>query len=69
MTSIKEKLIWWANEVYVVSDLDAQILKQDLLAGADRIEELEEDTKFIEALRAAGVDNWEGYSDAQELME
>lgn len=26
-----------------------------------------EDAKFLEALRAAGVDNWQGYEYAQEI--
>jgi len=32
-------------------------------------EELVEDSKFLEALRGAGVDNWEGYDMAFEIME
>lgn len=28
-----------------------------------------EDSEFLDALRAAGVDNWEGYSYAFELLE
>lgn len=35
----------------------------------EEYEELLEDSKFLEALMAAGVDNWEGYDDAVELME
>ncbi len=31
--------------------------------------ELLEDKKFLEALQAAGVDNWEGYEEAQQMME
>lgn len=27
------------------------------------------DVRFLDALCAAGVDNWEGYEDAQEMME
>lgn len=27
------------------------------------------DSKFLDALRAAGVDNWEGYSEACQMME
>lgn len=32
-------------------------------------ESLLEDSKFIQALRAAGVDNWEGYSFALNYLE
>lgn len=28
-----------------------------------------EDSKFVRALEAAGVDNWEGYGIAQDMME
>ena len=31
--------------------------------------ELCEDSQFLCALQAAGVDNWDGYSDAQEILE
>ena len=32
-------------------------------------EDLLEDSKFLDALRQAGVDNWEGYSFAQDLLD
>lgn len=32
-------------------------------------EELLSDQKFLNALRAAGVDNWDGYDVAQEMMD
>jgi hypothetical protein len=32
-------------------------------------EQLLEDQQFLRALQAAGVDNWEGYSEAQEILE
>jgi hypothetical protein len=32
-------------------------------------EQLLEDQQFLRALQAAGVDNWEGYADAQEILE
>ena len=35
----------------------------------ERVEELEDDVKFLRALEAAGVDSWEGYEVAQEMME
>lgn len=33
-----------------------------------RIMELEEDSKFLAALRAAGVDNWDGYDNAMSML-
>lgn len=32
-------------------------------------DQLIEDSEFLEALRQAGVDNWEGYSEAFEIQE
>jgi hypothetical protein len=32
-------------------------------------EELKNDSLFLDCLRSAGVDNWDGYSYAQELLE
>ncbi len=33
------------------------------------LKELEDNSAFLDALYAAGVDNWEGYERAQEIME
>jgi len=33
------------------------------------LDKLEEDSNFLNCLRQAGVDNWEGYEDAQELFD
>lgn len=33
-----------------------------------RLEEYDEDIHFLECLRACGVDNWEGYDMAREMM-
>ena len=32
------------------------------------LEKVQEDSEFLECLTAAGVDNWDGYSEAQEMM-
>lgn len=42
---------------------------QSVLIDAGELEDLVNDAKFLNALYAAGVDNWEGYSEAQELLE
>lgn len=31
--------------------------------------QLTDDSEFLDALRAAGVDNWEHYSDAYRILE
>lgn len=35
----------------------------------DIYEELVENSKFLDCLKAAGVDNWEGYEEAQVMYE
>lgn len=35
----------------------------------DEYEQLKKDSAFLDALRGAGVDNWEGYELAQESLE
>lgn len=32
------------------------------------LEKVQEDSEFLECLKSAGVDNWDGYSEAQEMM-
>lgn len=33
------------------------------------LDQLEEDNNFLNCLKQAGVDNWDGYEYAQELLE
>ena len=33
-----------------------------------KLEEMENKADFLDCLKACGVDNWDGYSDAQEMM-
>ncbi len=32
-------------------------------------DKLLEESRFLDALRAAGVDNWDGYDEAQTILE
>ena len=32
------------------------------------LEKVQEDSEFLECLKSTGVDNWDGYSEAQEMM-
>lgn len=32
------------------------------------LEKVQEESEFLNCLKACGVDNWDGYSDAQEMM-
>ncbi len=43
--------------------------KKTVTITEERYYELIEASKFLEALQAAGVDNWNGYEYAQEIME
>lgn len=40
-----------------------------VLVDKKEYEELQEEAKFMHYLRAAGVDNWEGWDYAIEMME
>ncbi len=35
----------------------------------DTYEELLDDSQFLDALKAAGVDNWDGYEVAHEILK
>ena len=56
-----ERSAWWAwqqcNPEGVVVMSDAEY------------EQLAVDSQFLSALRCAGVDNWNGYEEAQEMVE
>jgi hypothetical protein len=41
--------------------------KTHVLVEVETLEELKENALFLEALRAAGVDNWDGYDYAQDI--
>lgn len=32
------------------------------------LEKVQEESEFLNCLKACGVDNWDGYSDAQQMM-
>lgn len=42
---------------------------ENILVPKEEYEELVEDSKKLSCLEGAGVDNWEGYSEAMEYME
>lgn len=48
---------------------DAFVEPQCITIDLDEYEQLLADSRFLNALKAAGVDNWEGYSDAHNLMD
>ena len=44
-------------------------MEETITISKKEYEDLKEDALFLQALRKAGVDNWEGYSYAQDLLE
>jgi hypothetical protein len=42
--------------------------KPTITISLDEYVKLLEDSKFLTCLLGAGVDNWEGYDDAQEML-
>lgn len=44
---------------------DLEVRVQEL---QEQVKSMEADVAFLNALREAGVDNWEGYSHAQEFL-
>lgn len=49
---------------------DSRVRQMDsVMALLAELPKLRDAAKMLAALEAAGVDNWEGYSHAQELME
>lgn len=43
--------------------------KRTVEVSIEYLEQLEADSQLLDALCAAGVDSWDGYEQAQELME
>ena len=46
-----------------------QNMNETITISKKEYDSLVEDAKFMRALEAAGVDNWEGYGIAQDMME
>lgn len=38
------------------------------LISTDKLTQLVDDSDLLECLRSVGVDNWDGYSEAQKMM-
>ena len=55
--------------MHQLSDDDKVIIRDDqIIIKKERFKELEESEKKLNALEVAGVDNWEGYEFAIEMM-
>jgi len=44
-------------------------MEETITISKKEYEELLKDSQFLDCLRGAGVDNWEGYEYAQEMMK
>lgn len=43
--------------------------KEQITIPVDEYAKILDDSKFLQALMAAGVDSWEGYEHAQEIVD
>ena len=68
--TVAQKLRKQANNIGAnVADTEGNDIREFLTELATEVEQLEEDVKFLQALRAAGVDNWDGYDYAFDLLD
>ena len=44
-------------------------MEETVTISKKEYEQLQKDQRFLECLQGAGVDNWEGYDYAMELMQ
>ena len=57
------------NDYTVVATTGDGLPEDSIVIQKKRYEELLESEEFLGCLQAAGVDNWEGYEQAQEILE
>lgn len=83
MTELEKVVYALQGSGYSLADVKScwrDILKRDLMGeieaddsfvilSTSEHEELLADSEFLACLEACGVDNWEGYSDAAEMLE
>ena len=68
--TVAQKLRKQANNIGAnVADMEGNSIRENLETLAAEVQALEEDAKFLSALRAAGVDNWDGYDYAFDILE
>ena len=65
MENIKEQVEAALQDKQEFADLCFNLVPQLI----EEIERLQESNEFLNCLEACGVDNWDGYSDAVEMME
>lgn len=58
-----------ASEPDQIDMMSTNALRTELRKVVEENVEMVEDVAFLRALEAAGVDNWDGYSIAQDMMD
>jgi len=67
--TISQDLRKQANSIGAnVADMNGESISDRLNELATKVEKLEGDARFLDCLQAAGVDNWDGYDYAHEMM-
>ena len=52
-----------------VADMNGDSIRDRINELATKVEELENDSEFLQALYACGVDNWDGIDFAHDMLE
>ena len=58
-----------ANRVYYTEKYKGGLMEETVTITKKEYEELKEDASIYRALQAAGVDNWEGWDFAMDLLD
>jgi len=68
--SISQELRKQANNIGAnVADAEGNDIRETLNRLVSKVERLERDSKFLQALYACGLDNWDGIDFAIEMVE
>jgi hypothetical protein len=68
--SISQELRKQANNIGAnVADAEGNDIRETLNRLVSKVERLERDSKFLDALYACGLDNWDGIDFAIEMVE
>ena len=68
LTTLREQVASYKETVAAQTDVVKQQEKV-ILTLEEKAQDNADDLNFLGCLKAAGVDNWEGYDSAQEMME
>lgn len=69
MVRVNEEAIKYYIEQFNSQVVISKTFEEEVKRLNGIIEELEEDSLFLSCLEGAGVDNWDGYSYALEMLE